>query len=138
LQENPSLVSSAFNEIIRLESPLRGFTRYVAEDTELGGAPLSRGSRVLLLFGSANRDERFWQDPESFDIARPGAAQHVGFGHGIHACVGQALSRLEGQSLLEALIRHVDRIEVGEPTWRLHNTIRGIERMDVTLHGRTS
>ncbi|MER6067931.1 cytochrome P450 [Streptomyces sp. NPDC001817] len=138
LRENPSLVSSAFNEIIRLESPLRGFTRYVAEDTELGGAPLSRGSRVLLLFGSANRDERFWEEPESFDIARPGAAQHVGFGHGIHACVGQALSRLEGQSLLEALIRHVDRIEVGEPTWRLHNTIRGIERMDVTLHGRTS
>ncbi|MFE6838745.1 cytochrome P450 [Streptomyces sp. NPDC057705] len=138
LKEDPSLVSSAFNEIIRFESPLRGFTRYVAEDTELGGAPLARGSRVLLLFGSANRDERFWKDPETFDIARPGVAQQVGFGHGIHACVGQALSRLEGQSLLEALIRHVDRIEVGEPAWRLHNTIRGIEKMDVTLHGRTS
>lgn len=138
LKEDPSLVSSAFNEIIRFESPLRGFTRYVAEDTELGGAPLPRGSRVLLLFGSANRDERFWKDPETFDIARPGVAQQIGFGHGIHACVGQALSRLEGQSLLEALIRHVDRIEVGEPSWRLHNTIRGIEKMDVTLHGRTS
>ncbi|MFJ8851074.1 hypothetical protein [Streptomyces sp. NPDC102437] len=77
-------------------------------------------------------------DPESFDVGRQGVAQHVGFGHGIHACVGQALSRLEGQSLLAALVRHVGRIEVSKPTWRLHNTIRGIERMDVTFHGRAS
>ncbi|WP_410634886.1 cytochrome P450 [Amycolatopsis sp. cmx-4-83] len=133
LKERPELIPSAFNEIIRVESPLRGFTRYVAADTELGGVPLARGSRVLLLFGSANRDERFWDSPEDFDVARPGAAQHVGFGHGIHACVGQALSRLEGQSLLAALVRRVGRIEVGEPRWRLHNTIRGIERMDVTF-----
>jgi cytochrome P450 len=133
LKQNPDLVGSAFNEIIRIESPLRGFTRYVAEDTELGGVRLQQGSRVLLLFGSANRDERFWVDPERFDITRAGVAQHVGFGHGIHACVGQALSRLEGQSLLKALVRQVGRIEVGEPTWRLHNTIRGIERMDVTF-----
>lgn len=133
LKESPGLAGSAFNEIIRIESPLRGFTRYVAEDTELGGTRLESGSRVLLLFGSANRDERFWVDPERFDVTRAGAAQHVGFGHGIHACVGQALSRLEGQSLLNSLVRLVDRIEVGEPSWRLHNTIRGIERMPVTF-----
>ncbi len=134
LKADPSLVGSAFNEIIRIESPLRGFTRYVAEDTELGGTPLAQGSRVLLLFGSANRDERFWDRPEDFQVARPGVGQHVGFGHGIHACVGQALSRLEGQSLLKALIRQVDRIETGRPTWRLHNTIRGIDRLEARLH----
>ncbi|MGX5694233.1 cytochrome P450 [Dermacoccus abyssi] len=134
LKADPTLVGSAFNEIIRIESPLRGFTRYVAEDTDLGGTRLEQGSRILLLFGSANRDERFWTDPETFNITRPGVAQHVGFGHGIHACVGQALSRLEGQSLLKALIRRVDNIQVDEPTWRLHNTIRGIDRMRARFH----
>lgn len=134
LKADPSLIGSAFNEIIRIESPLRGFTRYVVEDTQLGGTQLKAGSRVLLLFGSANRDERFWSDPERFDIVRPGVAQHVGFGHGIHACVGQALSRLEGQSLLKALLKQVDHIDAGDPTWRLHNTIRGIERLDARFH----
>lgn len=134
LKADPGLVPAAFNEIIRIESPLRGFTRRVAEDTVLGGTPLDRGSRVLVLFASANRDERVWSDPETFDVTRPGVAQHVGFGHGIHACVGQALSRLEGQSLLEALLRKVEVIEVGQPTWRLHNTIRGIEHLEVAFH----
>jgi cytochrome P450 len=134
LRAEPKLAPNAFNEIVRLESPLRGFTRLLTVDRELGGVPLSAGTRVLLLYGSANRDERHWQSPETFDIARPNAAEHLGFGHGIHGCVGQALSRLEGNSLMDALLRKVRRIEVGRPVWRLHNTIRGIESLPVVLH----
>ncbi|WP_338783617.1 cytochrome P450 [Streptomyces sp. DG1A-41] len=134
LKAEPSLAGNAFNEIVRRESPLRGFTRLLTRDRVLGGAELKAGSRMLLLYGSANRDERHWDDPETFDITRPDAAEHLGFGHGIHGCVGQALSRLEGKSLMDALLRKVRRIEVGVPTWRLHNTIRGIETLPVVLH----
>ncbi|MFI6490862.1 cytochrome P450 [Streptomyces sp. NPDC050564] len=133
LREDEARIPHAFNEILRIESPLRGFTRLTTRERELGGVPLAADSRVLLLYGSANRDERQWNDPEKFDIGRPGVAQHIGFGHGIHGCVGQALSRLEGHSLLKALSTRVRSIEIGEPTWRLHNTIRGIASLPVTL-----
>ncbi|UNZ20473.1 cytochrome P450 [Streptomyces sp. 891-h] len=133
LRAEPARIPQAFNEILRIESPLRGFTRLVTRERELGGVRLDPESRVLLLYGSANRDERQWKDPETFDIDRPGVTQHIGFGHGIHGCVGQALSRLEGHSLLKALAGRVTSIEVGEPTWRLHNTIRGIASLPVTL-----
>jgi len=134
LRADQSLIPNAFNEVLRIESPLRGFTRLVTRDCELGGIALPEGSRVLLLNGSANRDEGHWDQPDVFDAKRPNAAEHLAFGHGIHGCVGQALSRLEAHSLLAALAERVRRIEVGEPSWRLHNTIRGIARMDVTLH----
>ncbi|MFF4830201.1 cytochrome P450 [Streptomyces sp. NPDC001315] len=134
LRSDTSLIPNAFNEIVRYESPLRGFTRLLTKDRALGGTELAAGSRVLLLYGSANRDERHWTAPEIFDITRDNAATHLGFGHGIHGCVGQALSRLEGHSLLNALTRKVRRVEVGEPVWRLHNTIRGIESLPVVLH----
>lgn len=131
VRADPELIPKAFNEIVRFEAPLRGFTRLVTSDVRLGGAQLSAGDRVLLLFASANRDETFWQDdPDVFDIRRVDANRHLGFGHGIHGCVGQALSRLEGHALLEALVRKVACIEVGDPTWRLHNTIRGIEQLE--------
>ncbi|MEU5977713.1 cytochrome P450 [Streptomyces sp. NPDC047315] len=134
IRADESHIPRAFNEIIRIESPLRGFTRLVTRERELGGVSLEPGMRVLLLYGSANRDERHWTEPDAFDIHRRAVAQHVGFGHGIHGCVGQALSRLEGHSLLKALSTKVRSIEVGEPTWRLHNTIRGIASLPVTLH----
>ncbi|MFE3718136.1 cytochrome P450 [Streptomyces cyaneofuscatus] len=133
LRSDPSLIPGAFNEIVRRESPLRGFTRLLVKDRVLGDTQLEAGARVMLLYGSANRDERHWDAPETFDITRANAAEHLGFGHGIHGCVGQALSRLEGHSLLASLTKKVRRIEVGEPTWRLHNTIRGIESLPVTL-----
>ncbi|MFJ3515886.1 MULTISPECIES: cytochrome P450 [unclassified Streptomyces] len=133
VRTDAALIPKALNEIIRIESPLRGFTRLVTRERELGGVLLEPDARVLLLYGSANRDERHWTNPDAFDIHRPGVAQHVGFGHGIHGCVGQALSRMEGHALLKALSTRVRSIEVGEPTWRLHNTIRGIASLPVTL-----
>ncbi|MFF1511613.1 cytochrome P450 [Streptomyces sp. NPDC058326] len=135
IRADRALIPRAFNEIVRFESPLRGFTRLLTRERDLGGVQLPAGSRVLLLYGSANRDERHWeQDPDVFDITRAQAAEHLGFGHGIHGCVGQALSRLEAQALLNSLASKVVRIEVGEPVWRLHNTVRGLESLPVTFH----
>ncbi|PXX71719.1 cytochrome P450 [Nocardia tenerifensis] len=133
LRAEPALIPNAFNEILRLESPLRGFTRLLTEDAVIGDTPVPAGSRVLLLYGSANRDERYWAEPDRFSVVRPNAANHLAFGHGIHVCVGQALARLEGHALLRALVARVRTISVGAPVWRLHNVIRGLQSLPVRL-----
>ncbi|CCH32732.1 cytochrome P450 [Actinosynnema sp. NPDC047251] len=129
-----SLIPNAFNEVVRLETPARGFCRLVTADHDLGGVTLPAGSRVFLLYASANRDELRWDDPDTFDAGRRDAAGHLAFGHGIHGCVGQGLARLEAHALLAELAAKVRRIEVAEPTWRRHNTIRGIAALPTTLH----
>jgi cytochrome P450 len=135
LRADPSLIPAAFNEVVRYETPARGFCRLVTRDHELpGGVRLTAGSRVFLLYASGNRDERVFADPDAFDITRPNVAAHLAFGHGIHGCVGQGLARMEAHALLKELVARVDRIEVAEPVWRRHNTIRGIAELSTTLH----
>jgi cytochrome P450 len=134
LREDPSLVPNAFNEVLRIETPFSGFIRKVSRDCELSGAQLPQESRVLLLNASANRDERHWPEPERFDVTRHGVSGHLAFGRGIHGCVGQNLARMEAHALLTALAAKVERIDTGEPTWRLHNMIRVIAGMPVVLH----
>ena len=94
--KQPDLIPAAVVEAVRLASPIRGFTRRLARDTEIDGVPMKRGSRVVLLFGAANLDERHFPDPERFDLDRPQAG-HLGWGNGPHTCVrpppGQARDR---------------------------------------------
>jgi cytochrome P450 len=133
---HPELIPNAFNEVLRYEAPIRGFSRIVTRDVNLGGATIPGRSRVLVLYASANRDERFWEAPDTFDITRRNAAAHVGFGHGVHACLGMGLARLEANALLTALSNRVEQLEVGEPTWRLNNTSRGLESLKVKVTQR--
>jgi cytochrome P450 len=133
LRNDPTLIPSAINEVIRFESPLRAFARQVRSDTEIGGTPIPAGSRVLILYASANRDENEWDNPDTFDIRRD-AGRHIGFGNGAHACAGQGLARLETTAMLRALLERVDRIEVtGEPTWAVNNIIRRHRHLPVKL-----
>lgn len=125
-------IPAAFNEILRVESPVQWFARGVTTDHDMDGVRLPAGSRVLLLFGSANRDERAWTDPEVFDIDRD-ASQHLALGRGLHVCAGQGLARLEFHALLAALAEHVARFETGEPQRRLNNTVRGLSRLPTTV-----
>lgn len=135
LKEDPSLIPGAINEVVRYESPLRAFTRLACEDLDIAGTPIAAGSRVLVLYASANRDEREWANPESFDITRD-AGRHVGFGNGAHACAGQGLARLETTAILRALVERVDNIEVtGAPTWAVNNIIRRHEHLPLRLTG---
>ena len=135
LKSDRTLLTSAVNEVVRVESPLRAFARGVRADTELGGVALPSGSRVLVIYASANRDELEWDDPETFDIRRD-SGRHVGFGNGAHACAGQGLARLETTAMLNALLDRVDRIEVaGEPTWAVNNIIRRHHHLPVRLVG---
>lgn len=133
VREDHSLIPNALNEVIRHETPIRSLARTVTRDRELSGVVLPAGSRALMMYGSANRDERHWASPDTFDVRRTNANSHVGFGHGIHGCVGQGLARLEGHALLTALANKVATIEVGEPEYRVHNTIRAISTLSATF-----
>jgi cytochrome P450 len=133
LKADPGLIPNAVNEIVRYESPLRAFTRKVRTSTEVAGQSIPEGARVLVLYSSANRDEREWDAPDTFDITRD-ATRHLGFGHGAHACAGQGLARLETQAMLSALVERVERIEpAGTPTWAINNIIRRHERLPLKL-----
>lgn len=124
LEEDPRLIPNAVNEIVRYESPLRAFARLARRDTEIAGVLIPAGSRVLVIYGSANRDEREWQEPETFYICRD-AGRHLGFGNGAHACAGQALARLETAAMLRALVERVDRIRLErQPIWAANNIVR--------------
>jgi cytochrome P450 len=132
LRADRTRIPAAFNEILRWESPVQAFARGVTADYDMDGVTLPAGSRVLLLYGSANRDERTWADPEVFDIGRD-ASRHLAFGRGIHVCAGQGLARLEANALLAALAEHVAHFETGEPQRRLNNTVRGLSRLPTTV-----
>jgi cytochrome P450 len=133
LKEDRSLLSNAVNEVVRIESPLRSFSRWVVEDTEVSGVRLSQGSRVNVVYASANRDGVVFPDPDDFDITRNTLAQ-LGFGLGVHGCGGQGLARLEVESILTALLDRVERIELaGVPKLAQNNIIHRFERLPLRL-----
>jgi cytochrome P450 len=132
LRADQSLIPHAVNEVIRLESPIPQFSRLTTRDYEVEGVTIPSGSRVLMMFGSANRDERKWPDADRFDIARK-PSDHVGFGYGEHACVGMPLARMEIRALLTALARRVDRFELHGERRAVNNMLRGFAGLDVTV-----
>lgn len=132
LKQDPSLISAAINEALRIETPVRAFTRYVVEDTAVSDVILPEGARVCVLYGSANRDERRWEEPERFDIGRRNNA-HVAFGTGIHTCAGMHLARMEITELMLALLKRVDSFEVGEPEIEMNNILRGFASFPMSL-----
>jgi cytochrome P450 len=127
------LAKAAFEEAVRFESPVQTFFRTTTRDTELGGVQLKEGRKILLFLGAANRDPRYWQSPDEYNIERK-VLGHVGLGAGIHVCVGQLLARLEGEVVLHALAKQASRIALaGEPERRFNNTLRGLKRLPLCL-----
>jgi cytochrome P450 len=125
-------IPNAIEEILRFESPSPVNARYVTQDVELHGRVVPAGSAMLLLNGSANRDERQFPDGERFDIHRK-IDHHLAFGYGIHFCLGAALARLEGRVALDEVLKRF-------PTWEVDwehavqartSTVRGWERLPV-------
>lgn len=132
LRSNPRLMPNAINEIIRMEPPFSGFTRIVTRDTVVDGVLLKAGSRVFLYYASANRDERKWIDPERFDITR-NVVDHLGFGFGIHRCLGANLARLEISALLRALLPKVSVFEIGDRKRVINSIISGWSSLQVSV-----
>lgn len=132
LREDPDLIPAAVVEAVRLASPIRGFTRIVATDTEIEGTRLRAGDRVALLFAAANMDERQFPNPDVFDLQRPKGA-HLGWGNGPHTCVGIHLAKLEMRTLLRAMVPRVQAIHVETPTRLRNNTLQGIVSMQASI-----
>jgi cytochrome P450 len=120
LRERPALVRVAFDEAVRWASPVQTFFRTATADVPIGDAVVPDGQKILMFLGAANRDPRRWPDPDAFDLDRDPSG-HVGFGFGIHQCVGQHVARLEAECLLGALVERVATIETAGPTRRHHN-----------------
>jgi 4-methoxybenzoate monooxygenase (O-demethylating) len=130
LRENPALARAAFDEVVRIDSPVIGFFRTTTRDAVVG-ATIPAGQKVMVFFAGANRDPRRWDDPDRFDITRrtPG---HTGFGTGIHNCAGQMVARLEAEALLQALAERVESWELtGTPSLQLNNTLRACAHLPV-------
>lgn len=133
LRNDVSLTRNAFEEAIRLESPVQTFFRTTTREVDISGFRLAEGEKVLMFLAAANRDPRRWENPDDYDITRR-TSGHVGFGGGIHMCVGQLLARLEGEVMLTALARKVSAISITGPEKRLYNnTLRGLTSLPITL-----
>jgi cytochrome P450 len=133
LRENPSLARVAFDEAVRWESPVQTFFRTATTDVRVGEHVVPEGHKILMFLASANRDPRRWENPDAFDLSRDPSG-HVGFGMGIHQCVGQHVARLEAEALMVALAKRVRTLELAGPTKRHHNnTLRAWENIPVRV-----
>jgi cytochrome P450 len=132
LVNDPSLIPNAIEELLRFEAPSPVQARYVMRDVEFHGQTVPKGSAILLLNASANRDERKFTDPDAFDVERK-IDRHLSFGYGVHFCLGASLARLEGRVALEEVLKRF-------PSWEIDwenavqartSTVRGWERLPV-------
>lgn len=133
LREDHALLPSAIEELMRWDTPLQMFERWVLEDIEVGGVVIPRGVEVALLFGSANRDQEVFVDPDRLDVGRADNP-HISFGAGIHFCLGAPLARIELIESFGALMDRAPKLElVREPVWKPGYVIRGLESLDVRV-----
>jgi cytochrome P450 len=132
LRADRSLLPTAVEELMRWDTPLQMFERWVLEDIEVHGVEIPRGAEVALLFGSANRDETVFDDPDRLDVGRP-ENPHISFGAGIHFCLGAPLARIELIESFGALLERAPKLElVSEPEWKPGYVIRGLKSLDLT------
>ncbi|MEU3466169.1 cytochrome P450 [Streptomyces sp. NPDC006733] len=134
LRAEPGLLRDAVEELLRHDTPLQLFERWVLDDIQVGDTVIPRGSEVALLFGSANRDPSHFPDPDRLDLRRPAADnRHVTFGAGIHYCLGAPLARLELMASFGTLLRRVPGLRMAaEPRWKPGYVIRGLAELLVT------
>jgi len=130
LRADARLLPFVAGEIVRMESPLQNFTRVTTVEAEMSdGSIVPAGSRVIVSYASANRDERKFEEPDRFRIDRA-EKQSMGFGHGPHGCAGQGLARMELSAVFGALAARIERFELaGEPDRVLNNIARGFRRV---------
>jgi cytochrome P450 len=132
LRREPSLIPAAIEETLRYDGPVQGLFRATREPAHLAGTHLGTGSRVLVLFGAANRDDEQFAEPDRFRPQR-NPRDHLGFGAGIHLCLGAALARLEARVALEQLFARSSQVTPTAPATRVNSFIlRGFSRMPVT------
>jgi cytochrome P450 family 150 subfamily A5 len=110
LRADPSLARGFIEEVLRYDTPVPGVFRIALEDTSIAGVPIAKGSKVMVVYGAANHDEGYFDDPESFRMGREYPHPHLGFGLGVHFCPGAPLARLEGQIAVQEILRRMINI----------------------------
>lgn len=134
LRADRSLISNASQEIVRWQSPVTHMRRTLTKDAELGGQSLKAGEKIVLWYISGNRDESVFADAERYDVARANARRHVGFGHGIHRCVGARLAEIQLDTLIEELLdRNWQVVPQAAPTRLASPFLHGFTAMPVQI-----
>jgi hypothetical protein len=133
LREDPALLPTAIEELMRYDSPLQLFERTATDDVEIGGVTVPQGQKIAALLGSANHDPAVFADPERLDVGRADNP-HISFGAGVHFCIGAPLARVELQGSFGALLSKTSTLELGgEPVRRPEFVIRGLQELPVVL-----
>jgi hypothetical protein len=131
LQADPSLLSTAVDEMIRWTTPVKHFMRTATEDYDLNGTTIKAGEDVLLSYWSANRDEDVFTDPFTFDVGRT-PNKHLAFGFGVHYCLGAMLARMELKALFGALLPRLEHVELaGKPELIRSTFVSGLKRLPI-------
>src|ERR1700730_16782780 len=137
LRDEPALLPTAADEMIRWVTPVKEFMRTASADTQIGGVTIKEGESVLLSYPSANRDEEVFDDPFRFDVGRD-PNKHLAFGFGVHYCLGAALARIETRALFAELLPRLESVELaGRPEWVATTFVGGLKRLPIryTLKG---
>jgi cytochrome P450 len=134
LRDNPTLIPSAVEELLRYESPSQHTTRLATEDSELGGKRIRKGQAVIVVMGAGNRDPARFAEPDRLDVGRRDN-RHLAFGWASHFCFGAALARIEGQIAFEAIVNRLSdlALEPGPLVWRDNLGLRGLTSLPVTF-----
>lgn len=139
LKSHPSMIEGAVEEFLRYDSPVQSTARIAMENMELGGNQISRGERISIGLGSANRDPAQFPDPDRLDIARKhvdgSQNRHLGFGFGAHFCLGSALARMEGRIAINAVLLRMPniRLQSEDLEWRDNPVFRGLKSLNITF-----
>jgi len=137
LRRQPARIGPAVDEIVRWVSPVRHFMRHATEPAELGGITVEPGDALLLSYPSANRDDEVFDEPFRFDVARPNAERHLGFGFGVHHCLGAHLARLELTAFFTEVLPRLESIERDGPEEQIRSTfVGGLRRMPIRYRVR--
>ena len=134
LREEPTRIRDAIDEMLRYDSPVQTDFRVAKSDIAVGSCTIKSGDGVILLTGSANRDESVFDNPDTFDITRK-ASRHLSFGHGVHHCIGAELARMEASAVFTAALRGSGTISLaeGDPRYRTSTVIRGLEALPLRV-----
>ena len=137
IRDAPSLAAPAVEEMLRIDAPVQRVRRVALQDFELGGRRIAAGELVMAFLGAANRDPARFRDPDRLDVQRQDGP-HISFGHGVHFCLGAALSRIEAPIAVSALLDAFPGLRLDPehpPVWKRNITFRGLEALSLVASG---
>ncbi len=137
VRANSALIPNMVEELLRMQTPTQGMWRHAKEDTQLGGVPIAAGTMMLLMFTSANRDEKYFKQPDQFNVERDFSAAHLAFGRGIHTCIGMMLSRQELVCAFRRIFARMDNFKLqnadARPAYLPSLMFRGLHTLPITF-----